>query len=1170
MKSKRHAPNRSLFASIRAIRGLSSIFPPSDFRHPTSSSGSALILTLLITALLATITVSFLSTSRVEQIAARNFSRQNAASGLAELATGQAMAQIQQGFTVNGTGTTVITTQPGAISQYTFSNGNVTANQTIVLFSNNGSGNLTNINNLTNPGSNSVTGNYSITGNPSEILAVRMEDIRSGNQTIGRIAYYVDDELTKINLNASTGNRSTLNSADSKPLSITVLDGIGPAGETSFTNLVNSSNATSNNSSISNWAYFFRPEQVYPLISINATKYPATTFSSAPLRDYHMKYTPWGTRRLFINDTIEVPLNSTGVQKIVDALSDPHLRNIYGQTFADKYTPLGLKQIAANILQRKSSNTSHHVKSFAYTGPLIGGDNLDSDGIPQEYLGQASFPSLNEVGISARLAVELVGGNIRMRNILQVCIETLGWQAGGSAFTSNNTGRIIVDLDSLTYDVNYSTTVNGSTTNSTVSLGGTWPVSGTSGPFTQFCTNAASTYTQNFGWEDPNDWRNGDSKPSYWTINSTINRNSGNPSLSCLSDGQSFRYHIGTLGRSGRSGEISMGFSYPASNNIKINSITSMRARIKKIRLLYNYNIPATIRDWVVGGRDVSDFSISLVDRATGSRTASNSTTSINSTTRVLTDIIQYPTMNLPLSYNATSGNFTCNASVTTITTNQTQILIGGIWSTQNSTSNTTLINNSTFTTNSIATWADPEPVAAPSLSYGRLDPRLKSVSSLGTPATPWSAYSNSASFAWGPYGNSTWGSNATLNQKQGYGLLGGLTANAPSLYHVHGEAGNAGSLRLFTSNSSWTKNNLIPGDPLPNNWRTEAIYDHFFQSLGAWFIGDNGVTRWPYFYNGIGGWDQGFQFLDASGNNVFISPSDLGTVATNYPWRTLRMQVQPRNEISATDGGGNLTTQSLIPDWAMLDVISFGMNSTSIPLNFASHVNLNTRFATANGTLSTNRSNSLESLLNYYDISNSVDFQMFRNPYGLTGNYALAKTSNVLCYDQLGNATTAVGLSGSNATWSKLLSRNIGNMTWSPSSLWGSNNTATSRVRKNKGFPANQLVLPSEVSEIRDIADLVSTNSTTLLSSTRYTSAPRHIKSNELRLSPFFPGATTCSNFFTVYAYAQALDKLGNIDSEALTKTLIEVEITAPATATTAAQYKVKKLYTQPIPLGQ
>ena len=201
----------------------------------------------------------------------------------------------------------------------------------------------------------------------------------------------------------------------------------------------------------------------------------------------------------------------------------------------------------------------------------------------------------------------------------------------------------------------------------------------------------------------------------------------------------------------------------------------------------------------------------------------------------------------------------------------------------------------------------------------------------------------------------------------------------------------------------------------------------------------------------------------------------------------------------------------------------------------------------------------------------------MFRNPFRLSGNYATASSNlgdyaflpsgNTTCYDQLGSAS-------SNSTWAQLITRNIGNMTWSPLSFWGSNNTATARVRRNKGFPANQLVLPSEVAEIRDIADLVSTNSTTLLSSTRYTSSPRHIKSNELRLSPFFPGATTCSNFFTIYAYAQALDKQGSIDSEVLIKSLVEVEIITPATSngtsTTPAQYKVKKLYTQAIPLGQ
>jgi hypothetical protein len=68
--------------------------------------------------------------------------------------------------------------------------------------------------------------------------------------------------------------------------------------------------------------------------------------------------------------------------------------------------------------------------------------------------------------------------------------------------------------------------------------------------------------------------------------------------------------------------------------------------------------------------------------------------------------------------------------------------------------------------------------------------------------------------------------------------------------------------------------------------------------------------------------------------------------------------------------------------------------------------------------------------------------------------------------------------------------------------------------------------------------------------------------------VSAIIPGLTTCSNFFTIYAYAQALDKSGNVDSEHLTKTLVEVEVTTAATPTTPAQYKVKKLYSQTIPM--
>ena len=129
---------------------------------------------------------------------------------------------------------------------------------------------------------------------------------------------------------------------------------------------------------------------------------------------------------------------------------------------------------------------------------------------------------------------------------------------------------------------------------------------------------------------------------------------------------------------------------------------------------------------------------------------------------------------------------------------------------------------------------------------------------------------------------------------------------------------------------------------------------------------------------------------------------------------------------------------------------------------------------------------------------------------------------------------------SNSSIAWTK-----SGNQTWDS-------------YRISKNWPSSRLILPSETSEIKSVSDSVD-----------WPTSGDTSEKNENRLASFFPGLTTCSNFFTIYAYAQALDKAGNPDSEHLTKTLVEVEITTPATATSAAVYKVKSLYTQSIPMG-
>jgi Tfp pilus assembly protein PilX len=195
-----------------------------------TEDGAALIITLLIVVLLATISVSFFSTTRTEQTATRNYTSKTQAEQFATMATQQAMATLQSAFndtgSMSGNYTGVVTSQPGAIKKFFFQNGNCTKNAATNLFfaanSTNANGTV-NMNNLANSTNSSIAG--LITGNVSENISVYLVDVKdnSGNQTIGRIAYYVDDEGTKINLNSATSNRSGLNIANSRGLSLSAL-----------------------------------------------------------------------------------------------------------------------------------------------------------------------------------------------------------------------------------------------------------------------------------------------------------------------------------------------------------------------------------------------------------------------------------------------------------------------------------------------------------------------------------------------------------------------------------------------------------------------------------------------------------------------------------------------------------------------------------------------------------------------------------------------------------------------------------------------------------------------------------------------------------------------------------------------------------------------------------
>ena len=1063
MKSGSPAPNRSLFASIRAIRGLTSVsaLPPSRplmspfglpsagsvgshppgmshpsgclcslprkrpvawfpasarwhvFRHPTSDSGSALILTLLITALLATIAVSFLSTSRVEQIAAKNFSRQNAAAGLAELATQQAMGKIQLGFNTSnatsGTGsashTQVTNSQPGRITKYFFLNGNCTGNATTNLYSTNGTV-PADLNNLQNPGNTTQirgnTGNgsstnqtFTITGNASNRLIVNMEDITSNGTLIGRVAYYTDDELTKININGATDNRTTLNVSTARSMS---LSAITTGNLSTFRSIIDGT-ISSNTSSINNWGYFFRKEQADKVTGFNGNQ--MSNISTAPLSDFHLKYTPWGTRRLHINDE---PLNATGVNNVYEALAglnattgnisaspSPYelngraLRNIYGQNFNDKYgqnwswtgnmsqtantTVNGLKQTIANMLQMRAPG--HHDKTTVeagYTGPVIS-ENGTATFPPSGYYAHVPSGILNEFAI--KIDYNTTTKQIYIKPFIEITCPFSEGYGGGTV-------RIEVTIQSITYTA-------GNATN-------------TVGPFTLTSNLNISVYT-NLGIT-PQD-RNAP------FIKCTFN-SAGVPPGPLLDETVVVPSAI--IGNP----TVTMG-------DVKLYAGTS--------------NSSDALRDWLEG---------SFINEKLGNGS--------------------FFTVNTPLN-----------------------------------------VTNNTDTNNYIANFNSSNE------SLQRIDPRIKGKTAWVKAPNTFSKNTTTSPIIDKGRGTQSWdlvGGHNTLNS--GYGLK---------------------PVESATSD--------IPGDP-----SSRGLNDADFYTASEF----SGVYFVPKLHT-----------LDATNNATFNTPHDLGKVPTNVNWRRLRFMPRHQRE----------SARNLIPDWAMLDVISFSSNNSSrsnlkiAPINPNGNFALDTTLNTSNATIPSPRNN-LAALIKPLESSDPTNFKIGSAIAGanmpniqdlsVEGAYSLPVTApfNV----KFRGATTSMATSISS------------NITSNSTTKWSTLNSTWSGWRTSRGWPSTSLVLPGEVTEIRGVADYGPRHQYLFTNNPNQNN--RSIKENEGRLSAFFPGLTTCSNFFTIYAYAQALDKTGNLDSEALTKTLVEVEITTPATETDPAEYKVKKLYTQPIPLGQ
>jgi hypothetical protein len=361
-------------------------------RGPQSEHGIALILTLSILVMVTLLVIAFAVSMRVEQTASANFNDVIRARQVAQGAVDQAVAQLRAATTPPNNFPFDYATSPGVVYQ----NNNATP-KTIPLVSAPATGSDT----------NNLNDSYEITGQdpsyfnnlPASAITVNWlyvgQDGSIGPQPIattsapivGRFAYWVDDEASKININsAGTVTPSTdPYQADSSPWDV-ALSLLSPALGANAANIFQQ-----RQSGTFPYAYTTPQEVLRASSSLvygdyNANQFYITTFSN-DAGDLDVLGRP---RRALSGPTgvsVASDITDTSTNGAYGRMSDPTLGTVYSSgNFLDKYSANGVKQLIANIIAYQQDPT-------ALPPP-------DGHGEPPVYLGLGKTPYINEVQIS--------------------------------------------------------------------------------------------------------------------------------------------------------------------------------------------------------------------------------------------------------------------------------------------------------------------------------------------------------------------------------------------------------------------------------------------------------------------------------------------------------------------------------------------------------------------------------------------------------------------------------------------------------------------------------------------------------------------------------------------------------------------------------------------------
>lgn len=329
--------------------------------HFCHSPGVALIVTLMMMSIMVMMVVGLAGVMRNEQAAARNLTYQVAAEQMADLGAREAMALVLSNSTSSIGFPTA--TGPGWMQV----NGPA-GKREVDLFSSNS---VAQIKWLDRIGTNSLI--LSLPGAARGLIAACWTNVvtNGGNPNVpfGRYAWWVDDEGSKVNLNATGQNTNYLPFLNAFPI----------MGDWLFANpftlVTNSASASRASALIARTNYLPTLESVKDTNLINPSG--TNSISSSVYRQIkggvtvwssNVDLTPWGTAKLNLADltnTTLYPNPKAGMLAVKSALATNAFTNFFpvGQNLARKYGggtttstnldnhgDLILQQIAANIM----------------------------------------------------------------------------------------------------------------------------------------------------------------------------------------------------------------------------------------------------------------------------------------------------------------------------------------------------------------------------------------------------------------------------------------------------------------------------------------------------------------------------------------------------------------------------------------------------------------------------------------------------------------------------------------------------------------------------------------------------------------------------------------------------------------------------------------------------